>query len=46
MFIRDMVQSGTCDKGWAIHTEGSLRYKGRVAVPYLTDLREEILKEI
>ena len=43
--IKDQVQSGTCDKGWAIHTDGSLWYKGRVMVPQLTDLREEILKE-
>ena len=46
MSIRDKVQSGTGDKGWVIHTEGSLRYRGRVAVPQLTDLREEILREI
>ena len=25
--IRDRVQSGTSDKGWAIHTDGSLRYR-------------------
>ena len=31
--IRDRVQSGTTDEGWAIHTDGSLRYKGRVVVP-------------
>ena len=31
--IRDRVQSGTCDKGWAIHSDGSLRYRGRVVVP-------------
>ena len=43
--IRDQVQSGTGDKGWAIHTNGSLRYKGWVVVPQLTDLREEILRE-
>ena len=36
---------GTCDKGWAIHTNGSLRYKGRVVVPQLASLREEILRE-
>ena len=42
---RDRVQSGTGDEGWAIHTEGSLRYMGRVAVPQLTYLREEILRE-
>ena len=43
--IRDRVQSGTSDEGWAIHTYGSLRYKGRVVVPQLTNLIEEILKE-
>ena len=43
--IRDWVQSGTGDEGWAIHTDGSLRYRGRVVVPQLTDLREEILRE-
>ena len=31
--IRDRVQSSTGDEGWAIHTEGSLGYRGRVAVP-------------
>ena len=36
--IRDRVQSGTGD-------EGSLRYRRRVVVPQLTDLREEILRE-
>ena len=43
--IRDQVQSGTGDEGWTIHTDGSLRYRGRVVVPQLTDLREEILRE-
>ena len=43
--IRDRVQLGTGDEGWTIHTEGSLRYRGWVAVPHSTDLREEILKE-
>ena len=43
--IRDQVQSGTGDEGWTIHANGSLRYRGRVVVPQLTDLREEILKE-
>ena len=41
--IRDRVRSDTGDKGWAIHTDGSLRYRGRVVVPQSTDLREEIL---
>ena len=43
--IRDRVQSGTGDEGWTVHADGSLRYRGRVVVPLLTDLREEILKE-
>ena len=43
--IRDRVKSGMGDKGWAIHTNSSLRYRGRVLVPQLTDLREEILKD-
>ena len=43
--IKDRVQSGTGDEGWTVHIDGSLRYKGRVVVPQLTDLREEILRE-
>ena len=43
--IKDRVRSGTGDKGWTVHADGSLRYKGRVMVPQLTDLREEILRE-
>ena len=43
--IRDRVQLGTCDEGWTIHADGSLRYRGWVVVPQLTDLREEILRE-
>ena len=43
--IRDRVQSGTGDEGWAIHTDGSLWCRGRVVVPQSTDLRKEILKE-
>ena len=43
--IRDRVQTGAADEGWAIHTDGSLRYRGRAAVPHSTDLREEILRE-
>ena len=45
MSIKDRVQSGTGDKGWAIHMDGSLLYRGRVMVPQLTDMREEILRE-
>ena len=30
--IRDRVQLGTGDKGWTIHSDGSLRYRGRVVV--------------
>ena len=43
--IRDGVQSSTGDEGWVIHTYGSLQYRGRVVVPQLTDLTEEILRE-
>ena len=43
--IGDRVQSSTGDEGWIIHTDGSLRYRGRVVVPQLTNLREKILKE-
>ena len=46
MSIRDRVQSGTGDGGWTVHTDGSLWYKGQVVVPQLTDLREEILREV
>ena len=45
MFIKDWVQSGTGDEGWTVHADGSLRYRGWVVVPQLTDLREEILRE-
>ena len=43
--IRDPVQLGTGDEGWTVHADGSLWYRGRVVVPQLTDLREEILME-
>ena len=43
--IRDRVQSGISDEGWAIHIDGSLRYRRWVVVPQLTDMREEILRE-
>ena len=42
--IRDRVQSGTGDEGWTIQANSSLRYRGLVVVPQLTDLREEILR--
>ena len=45
MSIRDRVHSGTDDEGWTVHEDGSLRYRGRVVVPHLTYLREEILRE-
>ena len=45
MSIRDRVQSGMGDEGWTVHLDGSLRYRGRVVVPQLTDLREEIPME-
>ena len=31
--IRDRIQSGTGNKGWTVHADGSLRYRGRVVVP-------------
>ena len=31
--IRDRIQSGTGDKGWTIHADGGLRYRGRVGSP-------------
>ena len=43
--IKDRVQSGTGEEGWTVHADGSLRYRGRVVVPQLTDLREEVLRE-
>ena len=43
--IRDRVQSRTGDEGWAMHIDSSLQYRGRVVVPQLEDLRDEILKE-
>ena len=43
--IRDWVQLGASDEGWTIHTDGSVRYRGQVVVPQLTDIREEILRE-
>ena len=45
MSIRDRVQSGMGDEGWTVHSNGSIRYKGRVVVPQLTELREQILRE-
>ena len=31
--IKDRVQSGTGDEDWTIHSDCSLRYRGRVVVP-------------
>ena len=45
MSIKDWVQSCMGDEGWTVHADGSLRYRGRVVVPQLTDLREDILRE-
>ena len=33
MSIKDRVHAGTGDEGWAIHIDGSLRYRGRIVVP-------------
>ena len=43
--IKDRVRVDIGDEGWVIHTDGSLRYRGRVMVPESVDLREEILRE-
>ena len=43
--IRDQVQVGTGDEGWAMHMDGSLQYRGRVVVPQLIKLRNKILLE-
>ena len=43
--IRDRVQLGKGYEGWAIHTTGSLWYRGPVVVPQLVELRYEILRE-
>ena len=43
--IRDQVKVGMGDEGWAIHMDGSLWYRGRIVVPQLEKLREEILRE-
>ena len=43
--IKGWVQSGTGDEGKTVHSDGSLRYRGRVVVPHSTDLREEILRD-
>ena len=45
MSIKDRIQSGTGDEGWTVHAYGSLRYRGRVVVPQLKDLREVFLRE-
>ena len=39
------MQVGTGDEGWAMHTDGSFRYRGWVVVPQLIELRDEILRE-
>ena len=39
-----LVQSDTGDEGWAIYTDGSFRYRGRVVIPQSTNLKEEILR--
>ena len=31
--IKDRVQIGSGDKSWVIHSDGSLRYRGRIMVP-------------
>ena len=45
MFIRDREQASTGAEGWTIHTDGSLRNRGRIVVTQLAKLRKEILWE-
>ena len=45
MSIRDRVEASTGDEGWAIHMDGSIWFRGRIVVPQLAELREEILRE-
>ena len=44
--IRDRVQTGIGDEGRTVHADGSLRYRGRVVVPELTDFKEDIFREL
>ena len=37
--IRDRVRSSIGDKGWTMHLDGSLRYRGWVLVHQSDDLR-------
>ena len=37
--IKDFIRSSSCDEGWAMHIDGSLRYKGQVVVPQSENLR-------
>ena len=39
------MKTDTNDEGWAMHTDGSLWYKGQVIVPQSKALREDILRE-
>ena len=43
--IRDWVQLGTGDEDWAIHIDGSLRYRGPMVVPQLVELRDKINRD-
>ena len=45
MSIKDRVRADTGYEVWAIHTDGSLRYRGRVMVHQSVDLRAKIVKE-
>ena len=45
MSIRDRVHAGTGYEGWALHMDGSFQFRGRIVVPQLVELREEILRE-
>ena len=38
-YIKDWARSSIGDEGWTIHTYGGLRYRGRIVVPMLANLR-------
>ena len=44
-FIKTGLEAGEEFPYWTVHSDGSLRYAGRIFVPSDEELREEVLKE-
>ncbi|XP_028107073.1 uncharacterized protein LOC114306104 [Camellia sinensis] len=44
-FIKAQIESSEAMPGWEIHTDGSLKYQGRMCIPSDNSLREKVLKE-